>query len=118
MLLHNDRMRESRTTLKLVSYTTVLLHWQINVYENLLPPRSLVPCRSEVHNRLYYTTTAQRPCCCTIQHWSVYKHLVMRCLSKTCTTILGIILLCHSEVQQRLYDAIAVRIANHVVAVH
>ena len=41
-------------TLKLLSYTTMLLYRQIHVYENHAQPRSLVPCRSEVHKRLLY----------------------------------------------------------------
>ena len=71
MLLHNDRMRESCTTLKILSYTTMLLYRHISVYENLVLPRSLVPYRSEAHNSLYYTTTVHQPCCCTM---NVYEN--------------------------------------------
>ena len=75
MLLHNDRMRESCTTLKILSYTTMLLYWQINVHDRLVLPRSLVPCRGEAHNRLYYTTTVYQPCCCTT---NVYENPALR----------------------------------------
>ena len=49
---------------------------QIKLYENLVLPRSSVPCRSEVHNTLYYTITVPQPCCCTMNVY--YEDLALR----------------------------------------
>ena len=48
---------------------------QIKLYENLVLPRSSVPCRSEVHNIRCYTTTVRQPCCCTM---NLYENLALR----------------------------------------
>ena len=66
-------------TLKILSYNrsvaTMLLY--NGMYPKILYYLVvLVPCRSEVHNTLYYTITVPQPCCCTMNVY--YEDLALR----------------------------------------
>ena len=97
----------------------VAVQW--NKYENLVLPRRLVHCRSEMHNRFYYTITVQQPCCCTMNvyeniallHiddlviWSPYSnHVAVQWNVRQNIVLHRSLVHCRSEVRNKFYDTI------------